>query len=390
MLSSKNNLLIFILTVGVFSIINTEMGVIGILPLLAERFGITISHAGLLISMFALAVAFSGPVMPLLFSGIDRKKVMLLVLGLFSIGNIISIFTDNFTVALLARVIPAVFHPVYCSLAFSVAGTSVPEQDRLKAVAKVIVGVSAGMVLGVPISSFVASNFSLDAAMAVFAAGNLLAFAATLLFVPSLPVAERVSYKEQLGLLKRPVLILSIIGIIFMNGAVFGVFGFFSGYLESVTKLSRNTISGVLLIYGAANIAGNVLGGHLLSKAPVRTAVLFPIVLAAVFTVFYFTGASGSAVLAITLLWGILGGVNVNINQYWITSAAPEAPDFANGLFLTAANLGTTFGTVLCGEIIAAFGMEVMMFGGVIFLALCFVFMCARVYAGRPLSLKGA
>ena len=82
MLKSNGNLMIFILTIGVFSIINTEMGVIGILPLLAERFGVSIPQAGLLISLFALAVAFSGPVMPLLFSGMERKKVMLLVLGL--------------------------------------------------------------------------------------------------------------------------------------------------------------------------------------------------------------------------------------------------------------------------------------------------------------------
>ena len=71
MLKSNGNLMIFILTIGVFSIINTEMGVIGILPLLAERFGVSITQAGLLISLFALAVAFSGPVMPLLFSGMD-------------------------------------------------------------------------------------------------------------------------------------------------------------------------------------------------------------------------------------------------------------------------------------------------------------------------------
>lgn len=172
MLKSNGNLMIFILTIGVFSIINTEMGVIGIFPLLAERFGVSIPQAGLLISLFALAVAFSGPVIPLLFSGMERQKVMLLVLGLFALGNIAGMCTDNFAVALAARVLPAFLHPVYCSLAFSVAGASVPEKDRLKAVAKVIVGVSAGMVLGVPISSFVAANFSLDAAMAVFAAGQ--------------------------------------------------------------------------------------------------------------------------------------------------------------------------------------------------------------------------
>lgn len=62
----KNNLLIFILTIGVFGIINTEMGVLGILPLLAEKFSISIAQAGLLVSLFALAVAAAGPVMPLL------------------------------------------------------------------------------------------------------------------------------------------------------------------------------------------------------------------------------------------------------------------------------------------------------------------------------------
>lgn len=240
------------------------------------------------------------------------------------------------------------------------------------------------MVLGVPISSFVAANFSLDAAMAVFAAGNLLAFAATLVFVPRLPVQGRTSCKEQLVLLKRPVLWLSIAGIIFMNGAVFGVFGFYSGYLEQITHLSWNNISAVLFIYGCANILGNIIGGRLLTKAPLRTAVLFAPALAAVYMAVYFTGAYAPVVVVLTLVWGIIGGVNVNINQYWITSAAPEAPDFANGLFLTAANLGTTFGTMLCGEIIASLGMGSMVFGGIIFLALCFAFVCARIYTGRP------
>ena len=97
-MKEKNNLLIFILTIGVFGIINTEMGVLGILPLLAEKFSISIAQAGLLVSLFALAVAAAGPVMPLLFAGIDRKRVMLLVLSVFVLGNLISVFTDNFAV----------------------------------------------------------------------------------------------------------------------------------------------------------------------------------------------------------------------------------------------------------------------------------------------------
>ena len=175
----KNNLLIFIMTIGVFGIINTEMGVLGILPLLAEKFSISIAQAGLLVSLFALAVAAAGPVMPLLFAGIDRKRVMLLVLSVFVLGNLFSVFTDNFAVMLLARVVPAIFHPVYCSLAFSVAAASVSPEAAPRAVAKVIVGVSAGMVLGVPVSSFIAGSFSLTAAMAGFTVVNTAALIAT-------------------------------------------------------------------------------------------------------------------------------------------------------------------------------------------------------------------
>ena len=122
-----NNLLI--LTIGVFSIINTEMGVIGILPLISSSYGIDIATAGLLVSLFALTVAISGPTLPLLFSRYDRKKIMILVLTIFLVCNIISAFAMSFNVVVIARVLPAFFHPVYVSLAFSVASSSVKPED---------------------------------------------------------------------------------------------------------------------------------------------------------------------------------------------------------------------------------------------------------------------
>ena len=65
--------LVAILTFGVFGIINTEMGVVGIIPQIAETFGVTVPQAGWTVGVFALIVAVSAPVMPLLFSGTDRR-----------------------------------------------------------------------------------------------------------------------------------------------------------------------------------------------------------------------------------------------------------------------------------------------------------------------------
>jgi predicted MFS family arabinose efflux permease len=91
-------LLVFILTLGVFGIINTEMGVVGILPLIAETFGVSVPTAGWTVSVFAFVVAFSGPIMPMLLSGFNRKAMMLTALGIFVLGNVISILTQSFTV----------------------------------------------------------------------------------------------------------------------------------------------------------------------------------------------------------------------------------------------------------------------------------------------------
>lgn len=362
--------LVLILTIGVFSIINTEMGVIGILPLIAERYQIGIATAGWLVGLFALAVSVSGPTMPLVFSGVDRKKAMLLVLGMFMICNVVSAFATDFTTVLLARVLPAFFHPIYCSLAFTVAASSGRPEDAPKAVAKVLMGVSAGMVLGVPIVSLIASMTSLRVAMLSFAVVNAAAFLATLQCIPSMPVKERLSYGAQLGVLKEPVVWTSIAGVVLLNGAVFGVYSYLAAYLAEVTHISAQLCSAVLLLYGLANIIGNVVAGRLLSSRAAQLIASFPFALGFLYVAMFLGGQYAWPMAALALLWGVLAGAGANINQYLLVTAAPKAPDFANGLFLAATNLGTTVGAALCGLLIADFGMRYVALGGVL-LSLC-------------------
>lgn len=375
----QNKLLIFILTLGVFGIINTEMGVIGILPSLAEHFDVSISKAGWLVSLFALVIAVSGPTMPILFSSIDRKKVMLLVLGVFVLGSIVSIFTTNFTVALIARIIPAFFHPIYCSLAFSVAADSVSKEEAPKAVSKVFVGVSAGMVVGVPIASFIASAVSLQMALAFFSLVNAITFLATWIYVPSMPVKEKLSYGTQISVLKKLITWQSIVAVIFLNSAVFGVYSYLAEYLKTVTNMSSNVITITLMVFGGANIIGNIVAGKLLTKNAQKTIISFPIALGAIYLLIFLFGHFSISMAVITLIWGILAGVGGNINQYWIMSAAPESPDFANGLFISSCNVGTTIGTALGGMFIAGLGTQYVVLVGGISLVLSAMFIMIRI-----------
>lgn len=386
-------LLVFILTAGVFGIINTEMGVIGILPLIAEHFHVTVPEAGWTVSIFALVVAISAPITPLLFSGINRKKVMLLALGVFTLSNIISMLTSNFTILLIARALPAFLHPVYVSMAFTVAAASVSKEKAPKAVAKVFIGVSAGMVLGVPVTSYIASEVSFTMGMMFFTVVNALVFMATLLFVPSMPVKEKLSYGAQLNVLKKKIIWYSIMAVTLINGALFGFFSYMSDYLRTVTEVSYSVISILLMIYGLANITGNVIAGKQLATNPIRSMIFIPFALFTFYICIFILGEWLTAMTVIILILGILAGYGQNTMQYMITEAAPEAPDFANGLFLLSANLGTTVGAAACGAFITFFDTRYSVIGSLLFLAASIVFVVLRirtVQSSKTMKLKVA
>ena len=383
----KPGLLVLILTFGVFGILNTEMGVVGIIPRIAETFGVTVPEAGWTVSIFALIVALSAPVMPLLFSGVNRRTVMLLALGLFTVSNVISALTDSFAVLLVARALPAFLHPVYVSMAFSVAAASVSKEMAPKAVSKVFIGVSAGMVLGVPVTSFIAGHTSVSVAMAFFALVNASVLVATIFCVPSLPVRQKLSYGAQLGVLKKAVTWHSVIAYTLINGAMFGFFSYMSDFLNTVTELPFDAVSALLMVYGGANIIGNVLAGRLLSRNARSCMVVVPLLLLAAYCLLFVTGSQIVPASVLVLTLGILAGIASNTGQYMISDAAPEAPDFANGLFLSSANLGTTVGTAVCGVFITGFGSRYSLMGTLLFLVAGIGFVLVR---NRVVKLKKA
>lgn len=282
--------MILILTLGVFGILNTEMGIVGILPMIAEQYNVSIATAGWLVSGFALVVAAAGPTMPLLCSKMNRKALMLVAGGIFMISNIISAFAPNFFILLIARVIPAAFHPAYVSMALTEAGKAVKPEESARAVAKVFIGVSAGMVLGVPVTSLIAVRTSFTVAMLFFAAINIVVFALTVFFIPSMPATETISYGKQIGVLKNPSMVLSIIIVIFLNGAIFGFYSYISDFMGTITDINAESISLFLLFYGLANIVGNMIAGKVLTVDAKKSTFVLPFALFAAYAGLFLTG----------------------------------------------------------------------------------------------------
>lgn len=343
---------------GVFAILTTELGAMGIIPIIANEFNVSVADAGWVVSLFALIVAFTAPITPLLAAKFNAQKVMLICLGVFSISSLAAAFTTNFLLLLFLRAIPAFFHPVYCALSFSVAAKSVPESEAAKATSKIFMAVSAGMTLGIPFTSYIASKTSLQISFIFFALINAIAFIATLFFVKSNASTKAKSQKRQLYILVKPIVWLSFAAVIFSIGAMFGFYSYMSEFLLNVTKLDFTLISITLFIYGLSSVLGNFLAGKLLTNKPKQTLFITPLIMLVLYSALFFFEEFSTATISILAILGIFAGILNSGAHFMLTNPVPRASEFANGIFISTANIGTSLGTVLCGLFITLEGSK--------------------------------
>lgn len=374
-----NPLLILILALGVFAIITTEIGIIGVLPLITQKFNITAAQAGWLVSIFALVVAVSGPFLTLLVSGINRKTILLTAVLLFAISNVVYAYTTRFDMMLIFRIIPAIFHPVFFSVALVTGAKLVPPEKSSQAVAKVFTGVTAGFAFGVPLTSYLAENFSLEAAFWFGAVVSIIAFVGIWIWLPSMPVQEKMSYGKQIGILRKPALWLNIAAVIFIFAAMFSVYSYFAEYLGQVTRMGGSWISVMLLAFGVIMIAGNLVFGQLLHRNIPRTVLLFPVVYMAAYLLVFYAGSYFTPMIIMVFVWGAIHSGGLIVSQTWLTTESQEAPEFGNSLFVSFSNLGITLGTSIGGWFIAQLGIHQVIWSGIIFGLLAWVTIVVKI-----------
>jgi MFS transporter, DHA1 family, inner membrane transport protein len=382
--------LLYVLALGAFGLITTELGVIGILPQLSQAFGVSIQTAGWLLSGFALTIALAGPAMTLLFSRIDRKTSLCLVLALFVFSNIGSAVAPSFGWLLALRVLPAFLHPVFWSVAMSVAAASVAHERASRAVAIVFAGMSAGIVFGVPLASLAASQAGWSAAFLAFGTLNLVALVAHLLLVPRMPALRYRSLGEQLGVLRKGALWWNLALQVAMTAAVFSIYGYMADYLKEVTGLSAHMIGAMLFLFGLAGVGGTLAAGRLMGFHLTRTLVGFLAAFAPVLLLVFLVGDSPAATIVLVLIWGLVHAAAVPLCQAIVLRAAPEAPEFSNSLFNSFGNIGIASGTTLGGFIIAAFGIADLPLASLALLAIAaLIFAVERARYGSLISTAG-
>lgn len=376
--------IVYVLALGAFALITTELGVIGILPQISEAFATTIDRAGWLLSGFALVIALLGPWMTLLFSKVNRKLSFCFVLFIFFLSNIASVLSPNFHILLLTRIIPAFVHPVFWSVAMSVAAASVDPKRSFRAVSVVFTGFSAGIVLGVPIVSFAAGSAGWQMGFVVFSALNAVALLANLILLPSMPVTYRLSFGSQLGILRKHILWWNLVLQVVLTAAVFSIYAYIAEYLKVVTEMDVRSISLMLFLFGTAGFFGTLVAGWLMGVHLSATASGFMVLFAPTLLLIFLFGQSYPVAVVLVVLWGFVHAAAVPLCQALVLRAAPEAPEFSNSLFNSFGNLGLTGGTMIGGLFISFIGIRVLPLASIALLAVAaLIFLLERQLYAR-------
>lgn len=353
------NKIYYVLALGAFGIITTEFGVIGILPTLSKEFNVSIDTAGWLLSAFALTVAVTGPFTNMLTAKVNRKVIMCIVLGIFVLSNLLSAFSPNFTILMIARILPAFLHPVFWAVSMSVAAKQAGPKEAPKAIAIVMSGLSIATVLGVPLTTYAADLFNWQASFYIAGIVNLIAFTGLALMIPSMPVKKESSVQNQLSELRNPMIWARMITTLIVIAGMFASYGYLAEYLGRISQMDGTEISIMLLVFGGAGILGNWLTGIALSKNVVLYSRLFLISLILVHLAAYQFGGYFIPMVIIISIWGFIhtGGFLVG-NIQVINGLPARTLEVVNGLLPSFYNAGITLGTLLGGFVIARFGVR--------------------------------
>jgi len=342
------------LTAGAFGIGTTEFVIMGLLLQVSTDLHVSIAGAGLLISGYALGVAVGAPVLTIATRTLPRKTVLLALMAIFTLGNLACALAPNYELLMAARVITSLAHGTFFGVGAVVATGLVPADKRASAISIMFTGLTAATLLGVPAGAWLGLHFGWRAAFWAVTAIGVLAFVVLAVFVPRAAADTKAApLRDELAVLARPQVLLGLAMTVLGYAGVFVVFTYIQPLLTRLAAVSDAAVSPILLVFGAGLAAGNLLGGKLADKAPMRAVLATLAVLAAVLGTLQFALHTPATSVVFVALLGIAAFATVAPLQLRVLEKASGAgQNLASSLNIAAFNLGNALGAWVGGVVI--------------------------------------
>lgn len=362
---------IYLLAIISFVVGMVELIIGGLLDLVAEDLGVSLGQAGLLITVFSLSFAIAAPILLTLTVKMERSRLMMISLIVFLAGNIVAVFSPFYSVLLVGRVLAAASGSLLIALCMTMASYIVTEQYRARAIGIVFMGISASLVLGVPIGLILGNAFGWRAPFVLISALTLISMAGVYFFMGKVAPKPAVPIGVQLRTLKsRKIALTQITSFLLLAGHL-TFYGYLTPFLKMKMGLDGNWVSIVYLIFGIAAVIGGGIGGLLADRFGAKPVILTLITLFGI-TIFSlpFAAFSLPLFLMVVIIWSMLSWAITPAIHSYLIEVSPETSDIQQTLNNSAVHMGMAFGSMIGGIMIESTSVELNATAGSVFIVI--------------------
>lgn len=336
------------LSLGTLALGITEYVMMGILPFVADYFGVSIATAGHLISAYALGVVFGAPLLAVVHK-FAPKTVLLSLGGLMLAGALLSVAAPSYGVLLVARFISGLPHGAYFGVASIVAVRLSDEGKGTSSIAVMIMGMCIANMIGVPLCTALSESMSWRMTFALVACVSALVIFFIHRWVPRLEALPDEGFRSQFRFLKKREPWLILIGTLLCNCGIFCWYSYVSPVLSVDGGFSEETISSLMILAGGGMVLGNGFGGKIADRfgAERVTAIVQFIATLCLTGIFFFSGYGWVSVFFMVICTACLFGVSAP-QQFMILQHAEGGQMLGGATIQIAFNLGNAIGA-FCG-----------------------------------------
>ncbi len=337
------------LALAAFGIGTTEFVVMDLLPGVAGNLGVSIPAAGLLVSGYALGVAFGGPLLAVALARAQGKRALISLMLLFIAGNVGCALAPSYAWLMAARVLTAFCHAAFFGIGAVIAADLAPAGKRAQAIAVMISGLTLANVLGVPLGTLIGQAAGWRATFWLVSAIGIAALAALAAWLPSKAQCESRNLREEWRTVRQPAVLCMLAISIMASTSMFVFFTYVTPILTQVSGVRLDAVSWVLLACGVGLTGGNVVGARLADWRALPSLGGILALTTTLLLTFVRVGRDPLGATVVLLLWGSVALAVCAVLQSEVVHRARAAPNLASTLNISAFNLGNAIGAALGG-----------------------------------------
>ncbi|HDR7992359.1 TPA: MFS transporter [Bacillus cereus] len=330
----------------------SEYVAMGILSVVSTDLNVSITETGLLVSLYAMSVTIFSPILTILFLKFPQKYVLLIMMGIFIFGNLLSAVTTTFILLVISRVIAASMHGSFFAVAMVLASEIVPYEKRTQAISTINIGLTLALMLGVPFSSYLAALIGWRFVYAFIAIFGMIGFIGILRVVPIIQPVKVPKFNQEMKIFKNRDVIFSFIIIIFSSSGVFIVYTFIEPMLRKSAGFYAVGVASGLFCFGVGGVLGNYFCGRVQTQKLIRILARIMISLTVVLFLFPIALTNKISTFLIIILFGAGLFGYVPLLQTKIINAARAGRTLAASVSVSAFNLANALGAWIGGTVL--------------------------------------